>query len=72
MKFWKSSLTRCGKKSGGNSCFEIRDVIAAVKTVNLQNLIKNDLRPVGNTESGCLIYMDSVDDDLEILYEYTE
>ena len=35
--------------------------------------MRNDLLPAGNNESGCLIYMDSADDDhhLEILHEHT-
>ena len=48
------------------------DVIAAVKTVNLDILLKNHLPRVGNNECGCLICMDSVNyDDLEVLHENT-
>ena len=59
------------QRSGGNFYFDLGDV-AAAKTVNFQNLLKIDLLPVGNNESGCSICMDSVDDDNpEILLEYT-
>ena len=61
------------RKSGDNFDIEIRDVTAAAKIVNLPNLLKNDLLPVGNNKSGCLISMDSFNDldDLGILQEHT-
>ena len=60
------------QRSGGNFYCDIKDVTAVAKTVNLQNLLSNDLLPIGNTEAGCSICMDSVDDDdPEIHHEYT-
>lgn len=48
-----------------------RDVTAAVKTANLQNPLKNDLHPVGNSEFGWSVWIDSIDDDdPEIRNEY--
>ena len=61
------------QRSGGNFYIDIGDVNAAAKTVDLQNFHKNDLLPIENNESGCLICIDSVDDvdDLDILHEHT-
>ena len=56
--FWPNAAKKWGK-----FYFDIGDVTAIAKTVNLQNLLKKDLLRVGNNESGCSICMESVDDD---------
>ena len=55
----------------GVTYFDIEDVTVAARNLSLQNL-KNDLLPVGNSETDSSICMDSVDyDDPEIFHEYT-
>ena len=58
------------QRSGGNFYIDVGDVMAAAKTFNLHNLLKNDLLPAESAQSNCLACTADLDEnDLDSLHE---